>query len=553
MTERTTGNEGKASAKVSTSGRLGEMLVEHGIITENRLKEALEKQREDGGFLGQVLVEMRYIDQQTLTLFLIKQHKIPHLNLLDYQIDKDAISLVSREICRKYGVLPVDRMGKFLTLAMIDPLNSDALDTVRASLPDLKIKPILCDWSHFNTVFNKVFEVEDEEVEAEKVEADIYNLPPTPNKTKVEAPEKKAAEELSSDDEISELPEGLAKTIGDAITSAFAAASVHRESETLVKLEEKLVALTTTVSDLVKAAGLVQSAREAENGIVADGTLRDLGASSHASVYDIALQGKNDDTKAGVDRRVLEALDTGTPIQGFAFDSFYPGSTNEFTFAVCRGVAEKPGKAYNPFFLCGPVGLGKTHLVNAIGNALVAGDPDRRVGYCSASRFADHVSRATRRGNLDGFRAQFARLDALILDDIQFLGGRIEAQEEFFHIFNALYQQGRQIVIAGDKPPAKLGLLEDRLVSRFSSGIVSYLKSPDLSARLAILRDHAELLETKVPGEVLGLVAARIDSDVRKLTGCLQKIVAFAKLKSQDITCEMASDILAELDVVDAA
>lgn len=567
MPEHTAGRGGDRSAQVQTghgissvSSKLGELLVEKGIISEIRLQEALNKQSEDGGFLGHVLVEMRYLDQQTLTLFLIKQCKIPHLNLLDYQIDKNALKLVSEEFCQKYGVLPVDKMGDFLTLAMVDPLSTEALDVIRESLPELRIKPILCNWDHFLAVFSNVFGLKDTNVEAVEIAADTFNLPAAAKTKKIPVAriveEKEESNHTPNNEQISVLLEGLSKTIGDAITRAFAKVNVGGQSEAFVKLEENLATLTNTVSEVVQAARLVQTAREVETGLVAQGTLQDLCMPKpgySASVYDIAHRGTKDDTRAGVDRSVLEALDTGTPIQGFAFDSFFPGSTNEFAFAMCKAVAAKPGKEYNPFFLCGSVGLGKTHLVNAIGNALVVGDPDMRVGYCSAGRFADHVNRATRGGNLDGFRAQFARLDALILDDIQFLGGRIEAQEEFFHIFNALHQQQRQIIIAADKPPAKLGLLEDRLISRFSGGIVAYLEAPDLSARLAILKYQAKVLEVEVPGEVLGLVAAGIETDMRKLTGCLQKIVAFATLKGQDITCQMASEILADPSGVDAA
>jgi len=262
------------------------------------------------------------------------------------------------------------------------------------------------------------------------------------------------------------------------------------------------------------------------------------------------------------DSRLLDALDSETPLESLTFANFFPGTMNEFTHKVCQAVAAAPGGEYNPLFLYGHVGIGKTHLVSAIGNAILTGGgkkKDRekaalpRVGYVSSSHFSRRLAEAIAENAQDAFRENYCHWDVLILDDIQFLGGRVEAQEEFFHIFNALHQQGRQIIIVADKAPDRLGLLEQRLVSRFASGIVAELKAPEWDTRMQILRHRVEQSGVAVPEEILSLIAMRVPGDVRKMTGALRKVAAFAKLIGKSITVEMAQEILSHLGVDEAA
>ena len=258
------------------------------------------------------------------------------------------------------------------------------------------------------------------------------------------------------------------------------------------------------------------------------------------------------------DSRLLDALDSETPLESLTFANFFPGTINEFTHKVGQAVAAAPGGEYNPFFLYGHVGTGKTHLVSAIGNAILTGEGKKnqarpRVGYVSASHFARRLTDAVAENAQDAFRENYSHWDALILDDIQFLGGRVEAQEEFFHIFNALHQQGRQIIIVADKAPDRLGLLEQRLVSRFASGIVAELKAPEWDTRMQILRHRVEQSGVAVPEEILSLIAMRVPGDVRKMTGSLRKVAAFAKLIGKNITVEMAQEILSHLGADESA
>jgi chromosomal replication initiator protein len=208
---------------------------------------------------------------------------------------------------------------------------------------------------------------------------------------------------------------------------------------------------------------------------------------------------------------------------------------------------QSPGQEFNPFYVWGSVGLGKTHLINAIGNAIAQNGASIRVGYTSAGRFATHLAEAAATGATGAIRAVYARWDVWILDDIQFLAGDIEAQEEFFHAFNALHQSGRQIIIAGDQPPEGLGMLERRLVSRFTGGIVASLKAPDWETRMNILRMQATRIGAEAPDEVLALLAMQITDDIRKLNGSFLKLAAVARLKQLPISLPLAADVLADL------
>ncbi len=247
------------------------------------------------------------------------------------------------------------------------------------------------------------------------------------------------------------------------------------------------------------------------------------------------------------------ALESEKPLENLRLDTFFDGTANAFTYKLSEAVASGPGGEYNPFFLYGHVGVGKTHLISGIGNTILASHPNARVGYVSASHFARRLADAAKEGAQDAFRENYCHWDVLILDDIQFMGGRVEAQEEFFHIFNVLHQQGRQIIIASDKAPDRLGLLEKRLVSRFASGIVVELKAPEWETRMEILRHQVAEAQTQVPEELLSLVAMRVPNDVRKMTGSLRKIIAFANLVGQEMSCEMADEILSHLGVEEAA
>jgi chromosomal replication initiator protein len=239
------------------------------------------------------------------------------------------------------------------------------------------------------------------------------------------------------------------------------------------------------------------------------------------------------------------ALDTALNPR-HTFSHFVVGGSNQFTHAACRAVAERPGSAYNPLFIFGGSGLGKTHLLHAVGHHVVQQRPDARVCYVPAERFTNEMIYAIQHAQTLAFRNKYRSADLLLIDDVQFLAGKESTQEEFFYTFNALRDAHKQIVVTADKPPKDIPMLEERLISRFNQGLVTDIKQPDLETRLAILRNRCEEEEgdVKPPDDVLLMIADRIRNNVRDLEGCLVRVLALGSLVHQEVTTEMVEEML---------
>jgi len=229
----------------------------------------------------------------------------------------------------------------------------------------------------------------------------------------------------------------------------------------------------------------------------------------------------------------------------YTFESFVVGSGNRLAHAACQAVADKPAKAYNPLFLYGGVGLGKTHLLHAIGNACF--ERGLNVLYVSSEEFTNEIINAIRTHTTQAFREKYRSADVLLVDDIQFIAGKESTQEEFFHTFNTLHGQDKQIIVSSDRPPKSLVTLEERMRSRFEWGLAADIQPPDLETRLAILRAKAERGGRRVPDEILESVARRVQSNIRELEGALNRILAFADLSGQSLTPELVEAALADL------
>ncbi len=228
----------------------------------------------------------------------------------------------------------------------------------------------------------------------------------------------------------------------------------------------------------------------------------------------------------------------------YTFEEFVIGNSNRFAHAASLAVAEAPAKAYNPLFLYGGVGLGKTHLMHAIGHGVVAKNPRANVVYVSTEKFTNEFIIAIKNNKTVEFRNTYRHADVLLIDDIQFLEGKEQTQEEFFHTFNSLYESQRQLIISSDRPPKEIQTLEDRLRSRFESGLITDIQSPDLETREAILRKKAESERIHVPDEVSSFIAKVIPSNIRELEGALIRVVAFASLTKSAITQDLAAEAL---------
>jgi len=228
----------------------------------------------------------------------------------------------------------------------------------------------------------------------------------------------------------------------------------------------------------------------------------------------------------------------------YTFDTFVIGSGNRFAHAASLAVAEAPAKAYNPLFIYGGVGLGKTHLMHAIGHYVLEHTPMAKVVYLTSEKFTNEFINAIRDNRPDDFRNKYRNVDILLIDDIQFLAGKESTQEEFFHTFNTLHEENKQIIISSDRPPREIPTLEDRLRSRFEWGLITDITPPDLETRIAILRKKAKADGLDIPNEVMLYIANQIDSNIRELEGALIRVVAYSSLENKDINADLAAEAL---------
>lgn len=231
----------------------------------------------------------------------------------------------------------------------------------------------------------------------------------------------------------------------------------------------------------------------------------------------------------------------------YVFETFVIGNSNRLAHAASLAVAEAPAQAYNPFFVYGGVGLGKTHLMHAIGHRILQNHPHLKLMYISSEKFTNELINSIRDGNPENFRQKYRNTDVLLVDDIQFLSNKERTQEEFFHTFNTLHEANKQIIISSDRPPREIQTLEDRLRSRFEWGLITDIQPPDLETRIAILRKKALIENLEVSNDVMVYIASRIDNNIRELEGALIRVMAYASLTGQEISIDLATEALKDI------
>lgn len=234
----------------------------------------------------------------------------------------------------------------------------------------------------------------------------------------------------------------------------------------------------------------------------------------------------------------------------YIFDTFVVGSNNKFAHSACLAVADLPGEAYNPLYLYGGAGLGKTHLMHSIGHFVLEQNPSTKVLYVTSEQFTNEVIESIRSGNaaaMTKLREKYRTVDVLLIDDVQFIIGKESTQEEFFHTFNVLHAAGKQIVISSDKPPKEMETLEDRFRSRFEWGLIADIQAPDYETRMAILQKNAEILDKPVSNDIIKYIANNIKSNIRELEGSLNKVIAYSKINKRELTLSLAEEALKDI------
>jgi len=276
-------------------------------------------------------------------------------------------------------------------------------------------------------------------------------------------------------------------------------------------------------------------------GVLAE-ALQELGRANVHVIFEEAAEPSPSEGTAPAPERDSSSLNPK-----YTFDSFVVGSSNQFAHAAARAVAEIPSKSYNPLFIYGGVGLGKTHLMHAIGHYIQARQKRLKLLYISADRFINEMINAIRFDRLPAFRQKYRSIDVLLVDDIQFIAGKDRTQEEFFHIFNALHDAQKQIVISSDCPPRQIPTLEERLHSRFEWGLIADIQPPDIETKVAILRKKAEAERVEIPENVALFIASKVRTNIRELEGSLIRLIAYASLTGRDIDLALTQEVLKDL------
>jgi len=286
---------------------------------------------------------------------------------------------------------------------------------------------------------------------------------------------------------------------------------------------------------------------ESRYSVLIKNAIKQVTSKEYSVIFVIPSQENANKYMPQVENNINDELALSVLNPKYTFDNFVTGNGNRFAHAAGLAVAESPAKAYNPLFIYGGVGLGKTHLMHAIGHYVLNQNPSLKVLYVSSEKFTNELINALKDGRNEEFRNKYRSVDLMLIDDIQFIGGKERTEEEFFHTFNALYEANKQIIISSDKPPKEIKTLEERLRSRFEWGLIADIQPPDLETRIAILRKKAQLENLIVPNEVMVFIADKIASNIRELEGALNRVIAYSSLTKNEISTDLSAEALKDI------
>jgi len=487
--------------------RIGDLLIEQKIITPAILQQAIDIQNKDYKPLGKILIDLGYVSQDELNSILAKQFGSLYINPKTFTLRSEELKvLVPSELARKYICFPFDLIGDELTVVMHDPFDSDAISDLN-KLTNKHIRPIHAKKQSILDVLDKIYGQEKELPRVETIstpapQEELTNISITiPPVTPITTPDtqKEAENKLS---QLFESTDSFLETFEEELTKEEEPKESLPIIEETEKEEEEPVVKRPWATSIAKKPAVVSSSEG------------------------------------------IAKPDSKLPLPYLTFENFVVAPSNQLAWAAAQNVVSQPGVGFNPLFIYGGVGLGKTHLSNAIGNELIKRYPKAKVCYITIDSFIRELIESVEHGDLKNFQSKYRNLDTLLIDDVQFLSGQERTQEEFFYIFEQLYRSNGQMVITSDRLPRQIDKLEDRLRSRFEGGLMVDVQIPDLETRIAIFRKKIAHRGLEADDDIARLVASRLSSNIRELEGIANRILAQAQLMQEPISMEMVLGIL---------
>lgn len=480
--------------------RIGDLLLEQKIITPSMLQQAIDIQKKDYKPLGKILIDLGYISSDELNTILAKQFGSLYINPKTFTLRNDElIDLLPATIARQFICFPFDLIGDELTVVMHDPFDTDAILEIN-KFCGKQIKPIHAKKQSIIEVLDKIY-------------GSTGNVSPVEDN--MESPQQ---DDFSNITIKMSPPSDLQKSAETKLTHLFESTDSFLDSFDEVLSETQDLPENKLIDD--------SSVTETEEPIKRPWATTIVRKSPVPNSEGIAKP------------------ENKLPMSYLTFENFVVAPSNQLAWAAAQNVVSQPGVGFNPLFIYGGVGLGKTHLSNAIGNELIKRYPKAKVYYITIDSFIRELIEAVEHGDLKNFQTKYRNLDTLLIDDVQFLSGQERTQEEFFYIFEQLYRSNGQMVITSDRLPRQIDKLEDRLRSRFEGGLMVDVQIPDLETRIAIFRKKIALRGLEADDEISRLVASRLSSNIRELEGIANRILAQAQLMQEPISMEMVLNIL---------